>query len=136
MAEQSDAAPLAPQPIILVVDNVEESRDGIQRLLVSDGYIVQTARSESEAITLAAPRSPQLILMNLGSPPHEGVASARHMRETGVDRIVPIVVFCVEWFADGENVGVGDNVYVAHPDNFNQLREFLRILLMPVGRAD
>jgi hypothetical protein len=30
-------------------------------------------------------------------------------------------------------VSAGDNIYVAHPDNFNQLRDFLHILLVAAG---
>lgn len=136
MTEQSQATSVTTQPIILVVDNLEESRNSIRQLLLADGYTIETARSESDAIALAARRSPQLILINLGSPPHEAVAIGRRIRKNGVDSIVPIVLFCVEWLADGENLDVGDNVYVAHPDNFNQLREFLHILLVAVGRPD
>lgn len=37
---------------------------------------------------------------------------------------VPIVVFCVEEIAEGDEVAIGENVHVTRPDNFNQLRSF------------
>jgi hypothetical protein len=35
---------------------------------------------------------------------------------------VPIVIFCADGIADGDEVSIGRNVYVTRPDNFNQLR--------------
>jgi len=42
---------------VLVVDDVEESRDGIEKLLTADGYQVDAARSEDEAVDRAAENS-------------------------------------------------------------------------------
>src|ERR1700680_2039714 len=97
-------------PIILVIDDVEETRDAVQR---------------------ATRKAPQLILVNLGSPPHEAVATAQRIRRQGLPHSnVPIVLFGIESTAAGENVDFGGNVYVAHPDNFDHLRYFLRLLLV------
>ena len=71
-------------PIILVVDDVEETRDGIEILLRSDGYLVESARSENGAIEMATHRTPELVLINLGTPPEEAVETARRVREQGV----------------------------------------------------
>jgi len=118
-------------PIILVVDDVEKTRYAIERLLQSDGYVVETARSEEDAVQRATRKTPQLILVNLGSPPHEAVATAQRIRRQGLPHSnVPIVLFGIESAAAGKNVDFGGNVYVAHPDNFDQLRYFLRLLLV------
>ena len=39
-----------PGPLILVVEDVEESRDGIEKLLAADGYRVDPARQEEDAV--------------------------------------------------------------------------------------
>jgi DNA-binding response OmpR family regulator len=115
---------------ILLVDDVEEVRDGIEQMLQADGYRVDPARSEERAVESAQRDPPKLILVNLAGPPHAVIASARRIRERGqLDHSVPIVLFCIEAVAEGAEVDFGDNVYVIRPDNFNQLREFLSSLL-------
>ena len=115
---------------LLVVDDVEEVLDGIEKLLGADGYSIDAARSEEQAVECARRNPPQLVLLNLDALPDELVATARRIR-TGaqLDPGVPIVLFCAEWVAEGEEVHLGDNVYATQPDHFNQLRDFLARLL-------
>ena len=116
--------------LILVVDDVEEVRDCIERLLKTDGYRVETVKSEEHAVESARRRPPQLALMNLDGPADEVVGAARRLRERApLDPAIPIVVFCCDSVAEGAEVDFGDNVYVTRPDNFNQLRVFMRRLL-------
>jgi CheY-like chemotaxis protein len=117
---------------ILVVDDVEETLDGIEKLLRADGYAVDATRSEERAIECARRSPPQLILLNLGGAPDEVVAAARRVRTRArLDHRVPTVLFCVESVAERQEIHLGDNVYAIHPDNFNQLRDFLARLLQP-----
>jgi len=52
--------------VILVIEDVEETRYGIKRLLTVSGNQVVTARDEEDAVLLARIRAPDLILMCLG----------------------------------------------------------------------
>src|SRR4051812_39649725 len=61
---------------ILVVDDVEEVRDGIQSLLEADGYWVDSARSDKDAVECALRKPPQLILLNLAGSPEQVTALA------------------------------------------------------------
>lgn len=122
--------------IILVVEDVHETRDGIERLLMADGYHVALARDEEDGIESARRQRPDLILVSLAGLPREVIVSARRIRdgaEIGED--VPVVVFCVEEIGEGDEVAIGKNVHVARPDNFNQLRSLLARLLLAVPRA-
>ena len=117
-------------PIILVVEDVHETRDGIEKLLKADGYRVSLARDERDAIESAHRTRPDLILVSLAGLPLDVVLSARSIRrraEVGED--VPVVVFCIEGLAEGEEAEIEENVYVTRPDNFNQLRRFIARLL-------
>jgi DNA-binding response OmpR family regulator len=114
-------------PIILVVEDIEETRDGIEKLLKADGYRVDPARDEHDAVARALRDPPDLILMSLGGLPAELIAAAGRIRKRGaVSGEVPIVIFCIETIDEGAEVNVGANVYLARPDNFNQLRNLLR----------
>jgi len=122
--------------LILVVEDVHETRDGIEILLLADGYSVAVARDERDAIEIALRKRPDLILLSLAGLPREVIATARRIREVGVGRNeVPVVVFCIEEIAEGDEVAIGENVHITRPDNFNQLRTLLTRLLQQIPRA-
>ncbi len=123
-------------PLILVVEDVHETRDGIERLLKADGYRVGLARDEQDAIEGALRESPGLILVSLAGLPREVIETAHRIRErSAVGENVPVVVFCIEEIAEGDEVEIGQNVHVTRPDNFNQLRSLLSRLLKQVPQA-
>jgi CheY-like chemotaxis protein len=116
--------------IILVVEDVTETRDGIEKLLKADGYYVTLARDEGDAIESAQLRTPNLILVSLAGLPREVIVAARRIRErSNVGEGVPVVVFCNQEISEGDEIAIGHNVHVTRPDNFNQLRGLLTRLL-------
>ena len=122
-------------PIILVVEDVQETRDGIERLLMADGYRVALAKDEEDGIGSAQRQRPDLILVSLAGLPSEVIVSARRLREKAAIGDVPVVVFCVDEIAEGDEVAIGENVHVTRPDNFNQLRSLLARLLQRIPQA-
>ena len=122
--------------IILVVEDVNETRDGIEKLLKADGYHVTLARDEKDAIESAQREPPNLILVSVAGLPHEVVTAARRIRELAALREnVPVVVFCIAEIDEGDEVAIGKNVYITRPDNFNQLRTLLARLLNEIPIA-
>ena len=122
--------------IILVVEDITETRDGIEKLLKADGYRVALARDERDAIESAQRQRPDLILVSLaGSPPDVIVAASRIRQRAAVGESVPVVVFCNQEIAEGDEVAIGHNVHVTRPDNFNQLRSLLTRLLQQIPIA-
>jgi CheY-like chemotaxis protein len=122
--------------IILVVEDVTETRDGIEKLLKADGYYVTLARDEGDAIESAQRKTPDLILVSLGGLPREVLTAARRIRElSDIGEGVPVVVFCNQEISEGDEIAIGQNVHVTRPDNFNQLRGMLTRLLdaLPVA---
>jgi CheY-like chemotaxis protein len=117
-------------PMILVVEDVPETRDGIEKLLKVDGYRVVLARDEPDGIRMIQQQRPDLILVSLAGTPSEVLISGRRIRESAAaGEEMPIVVFCFDEIAAGAEVAIGKNVHMAHPDNFNQLRGLLARLL-------
>lgn len=116
--------------VILVIEDVEETRHGIERLLTASGYQVSTARDEEEAVLEASLHHPDLILISLGLDVVQVLPVAARIREcAGLGEEVPFVVFCVTSLNEGTEVLAGHNVYMTRPDNFDQLRAFLSRLL-------
>lgn len=116
--------------LILVVEDVHETRDGIEKLLHADGYRVAVARDEGDAVESARREPPDLILVSLAGSLGEVIFIARRIRErAGIADDTPVVAFCIEEIREGEEVALGQNVHVTRPDNFNQLRRLLIRLL-------
>jgi CheY-like chemotaxis protein len=121
---------------ILVVEDVEETRYGIERLLTASGYHVSTARDEEEAIQKANLHHPDLILISLGLDAVQALPVARRIRErAGLGEEVPVVIFSVASLNEGDEVAAGYNVYMTRPDNFDQLRGLLSRLVRKLPRA-
>lgn len=118
------------RPLILVVEDVEETRDGLERLLTARGYQVSTARDEEEAALRAVHHRPDLILICLGLDVPQVLPAAERIRErAGISEEIPVVAFCITSLDEGAEVGAGQNVYLTRPDNFDQLRALLGRLL-------
>ena len=123
-------------PIILVVEDVHETRDGIEKLLKVDGYRLSLARDEQDGTESAQRQRPDLILVSLAGLPREVIVTASRIRENAqIGEDVPVVVFCIEEIAEGDEVAIGRNIHVARPDNFNQLRSLLARLLHKLTKA-
>lgn len=117
-------------PLILVVEDVHEIRDGMEKLLTADGYRVSLARDEHEAVDNARVKSPHLILLSLAGSPTEVAKAASRIREaTPMGQNVPAVIFCGGGISEGDELAIGQNIYLTRPDNFNQLRSLLARLL-------
>ena len=118
--------------LVLVAHDVEETRDGIEALLTTDGYAIVTARREDEAVAKARRRRPDLILVSFDGVAVDVILSAARIRQrAGLGNEVPVVIFCVPIIDEGAEVALGNNVYITRPDNFDQLRGFIGGLLSP-----
>jgi chemosensory pili system protein ChpA (sensor histidine kinase/response regulator) len=116
--------------LILVVEDVHEIRDGMEKLLTADGYRVSLARDEHDAVDNARVKRPDLILVSLAGSPTEVATAASRIREvTPMGQNVPVVIFCGGGITEGDELAIGQNTYLTRPDNFNQLRSLLARLL-------
>ena len=123
-------------PLILVVEDVQETREGIEKLLLVDGYRIALARDEQDGIEIGRKQGPDLILVSLAGLPREVILSARRIRErAALEEDVPVVVFCIDDIAQGDEVAIVENIHLTRPDNFNQLRSLLARLLHMIPKA-
>lgn len=118
--------------LILVVEDVYETRAGIDTLLKANGYRV--ALASTEAINSPRPERPDLILVSRSALSDNILVKVDGIRrEAAVGDDVPVVVFCAQDIPEGEEVAIGGNVFLTNPDNFNQLRSFVARLLPAVS---
>src|SRR3712207_8036540 len=79
------------QRTVMVVEDFEDNRFMMRRLLEMSGYRVVEAVNGQEAVEVAARERPDLILMDLSLPLLDGLAATRRIREQPDLRAVPIV---------------------------------------------
>ncbi|TAN42888.1 MAG: response regulator [Nitrospirae bacterium] len=83
---------LAAQPVILVVDDIEESRRIIERLLLSmKKYRIATAANGVEAIRAVKDLAVSLILMDMEMPVMDGYTASRAIKNLGIGPAIPVI---------------------------------------------
>jgi CheY-like chemotaxis protein len=123
--------------LILVVEDVYETRAGIATLLEANGHRVALASTEGQTRKSTRLERPNLILVS-GSGLRDNVLVMveRIRKEVAVGYEVPVVVFCAQDISEGEEVAINGNVYLTNPDNFNQLRSLVARLLLETSQRD
>jgi DNA-binding response OmpR family regulator len=120
--------------LILLLEKEHETRDGIEKLLRADGYRVDAARDEEDAVTRALRARPDLILASLCGSLDDALAEASSIRQRAeLQESIPVVIFSVQTVAEGAVERIEGNFYLTRPDNFDQLRAlFARLLSTPL----
>jgi two-component system response regulator len=118
---------------VLLVEDTEDNRFMMRRLLEMSGYRVIEAMNGEEAVKLAKTGSPQLILMDLSLPVIDGLAATRLIRKLPEFKSVPIIAVSAHDTSDfqSEAIEAGCNSYVTKPIDFNELEELIAQLLKP-----
>ena len=115
----------------MVVEDFEDNRFMMRRLLEMSGYHVLEAVNGEEAVEIARRERPNLILMDLSLPLLDGLAATRRIRQEESLRDVPIVAVSAHDTADfhADALAAGCNDYVTKPIDFDQLEALLKKLL-------
>ena len=125
----------AELPTVLLVEDTEDNRFMMRRLLEMSGYRVVEAINGEEAVKLARAEKPQLILMDLSLPVIDGLAATRLIRKLPALEATPIIAVSAHDTSDfkDEAVAAGCNSYVTKPIDFSQLEQLIQQLLTHDG---
>ena len=116
---------------MLLVEDTEDNRQMMRKLLELSGYRVVEAINGEEAVTAATRERPSIILMDLSLPVIDGLAATRRIRNfPGLDA-VPIVAVSAHDTADfhAEALAAGCNAYITKPIDYPELEEIVGRLL-------
>ena len=121
--------------LLLLVEDTEDNRFMMRRLLEMSGYEVVEARNGEEAVRVATEKQPQLILMDLSLPIIDGLAATRRIRALPGFGDVPIVAVSAHDTADfhSEALAAGCNSYITKPIDFSALEDLISSLLRGDG---
>jgi two-component system, cell cycle response regulator DivK len=116
---------------LLLVEDTEDNRFMMRRLLEMEGYRVVEARNGEEAVKVAQKEKPALILMDLSLPIIDGLAATKLLRRIPEFRDVPIIAVSAHDTADfkEEALTAGCNSYITKPIDFGELEKLISNLL-------
>jgi two-component system OmpR family response regulator/two-component system alkaline phosphatase synthesis response regulator PhoP len=77
---------------ILVVDDHDETRKPLMRLLQLEGYSALGACNALEALGVSQESNPDLILLDVMIPPMDGLTFLMRLREEPKGREIPVIV--------------------------------------------
>ncbi len=119
------------RPTVLVVEDFEDNRFMMRRLLEMSGYRVVEAVNGRQAVEKAQSERPDIILMDLSLPMLDGLSATRQIRTYDGLGKVPIVAVSAHDSADfhAEALAAGCNEYVTKPIDFDQLVQLLSRLM-------
>ena len=116
---------------VLLVEDTEDNRQMMRRLLEMSGFNVVEATNGREAVEAAFEVQPQIILMDLSLPIIDGLAATRQIRQLPELNSVPIVAVSAHDTADfhSEALDAGCDAYVTKPINYTELEDLVNRLI-------
>lgn len=116
---------------VLLVEDTEDNRFMMRRLLEMSGFRVAEATNGAEAVRTAEHEKPEIILMDLSLPIVDGLAATRRIRQLPELKGVPIIAVSAHDTADfhAEALAAGCNAYVTKPIDYTDLEDLITLLL-------
>jgi two-component system cell cycle response regulator DivK len=116
---------------VLLVEDTEDNRQMMGRLLELSGFRVVEATNGQEAVEAAARENPKIILMDLSLPFIDGLAATRRIRTLPGLQKVPIVAVSAHDTADfhHEALAAGCDAYNTKPIDFSELEAVMRRMI-------
>jgi CheY-like chemotaxis protein len=116
---------------LLLVEDTEDNRFMMRRLLEMEGYVVVEARNGEEAVRVATEENPSLVLMDLSLPVIDGLAATRLIRKVPGLEKTPIIAVSAHDTADfqAEALEAGCDSYITKPIDFGALEKLIKGLL-------
>jgi two-component system, cell cycle response regulator DivK len=108
---------------ILVVDDNQDNRELVVKVLRKHGYRISEAVDGEEALVLAAAERPDLILMDISLPGLDGYEVTRRLQAMGTCREIPVIALTAHAMkGDREKaLAAGCCDYITKPINVREL---------------
>jgi two-component system cell cycle response regulator DivK len=119
-----------PRKILIVEDN-EDSRELVVKVLKNKGFLTVEAADGEEAVDKAISEKPELILLDISIPKMDGYEVAKKLKSLEEFREIPIIALTAHAMkGDRERViAAGFEGYISKPINVRELPEQIRSYL-------
>jgi CheY-like chemotaxis protein len=113
----------ALQARVLVVDDNENNRDIVSRLLEREGYQVSTAENGAQALKQISAQPPDLILLDVMMPVMDGIEACKRIKDDPDSRLIPVVIMTALGQVDDRVRGIqaGADDFLTKPVNRGEL---------------
>ena len=125
---KSSTAMQISKPVILVVDDFDDTRLLLRTWLERKGFQVIEAENGNEAVSKAESQRPSLIIMDLEMPELDGLAATRKIRSVKELEKVPVLAvsaYGAEQFRE-DALAAGCDEYVSTPFEPEALEKLIR----------
>lgn len=113
---------VAADPLVLVVDDEEASRELLQRCLVREGYQVKGAVDGESALAAVRECRPDVVLLDVVLPDLDGFAVCRSIKADPATRLTPVVMLtALETSARLQAIVAGADDFVSKPFDATEL---------------
>jgi CheY-like chemotaxis protein len=118
-------------PKVLLVEDNEESRDGLSRRLRRQGYDVLTAVDGRQGVEAARAEAPDLILMDMSLPVLDGWEATRRIKADPQTRGIPVIALTASAMKGDRETALeaGCDDYDTKPVEFARLLAKMQSLL-------
>ncbi len=131
-AKASDDAATGSQPVsdgetvhahLLVVDDNENNRDIVARLLEREGYEVSMAENGAQALEQIKVQPPELVLLDVMMPVMDGIEACKQIKDDPDTRLIPVVIMTALGQVDDRVRGIqaGADDFLTKPVNRSEL---------------
>ena len=125
------------KPVILVVDDFDDTRLLLRTWLERKGFQVIEAENGHEAVSQAESKRPNLIIMDLEMPELDGLSATRKIRAVKDLEKVPVLAvsaYGAEQFRD-DALAAGCDEYVSTPFEPDALEKLIRSFVSPTPQT-
>lgn len=116
---------------ILIVDDNEDSRELVKKILKKHDYEVIEAVDGEDAIAKAIAYRPDLILMDISIPKIDGYEVTRRLKQRPDFKNIPIIAFTAHAMRGDQEKALqaGCNGYISKPINVKEFPKQIEIYL-------
>jgi two-component system, cell cycle response regulator DivK len=131
----AEAESLGLRKKILIVDDNEDSRDLVTKVLKQSDYQIVQAVDGEEALAKVVSEKPDLILMDRSLPKMDGLEVTKRLKSNAATNKIPIVALTAHAMrGDREKaLAAGCEGYIPKPINVRTLAEQIRLYLENPG---
>lgn len=117
---------------ILIVDDEENAREALSKILAHDGYDVSTAANGVEALNYLRSRDVELIITDINMPEMNGLAFLRELvRSRPESNVIMLTAYGeVESYLEAMNLGAFE--YINKPIRYDDLKKVINKILKTV----
>ncbi len=121
-----------PRKVILVADDQESGRELVRAILGRSNYVVVEAADGEQALQMSSRAKPDLIILDIHMPKHDGFAVVNELRKDPIFQSTPIMALTASGsLSDQDRITAsGFDACLVKPIGPAKLRETVALLLL------